>query len=252
MRPYLVKNCLTRLGLILAAFVFGTAATVYAQSQLELPPPPQHTAPPPVSHSQNSETIPSNPALTQQPSSPPPEELPDNAPQDEQPEAEAPPPVTSQPILPAIFRGCWQGTVFDLDDIEFFPGAPRDSTWTPKTYFVCYRRTGNGPFELTFNQAGIEHDSRIFNANGSVQLLSTSGNEALMQAFLHFDEHQASLAGLFGFGGGSSSFPVNESTKLRCVVDSHGMQVWATVYGTREGQPWFQAHWHALFLPVPT
>src|ERR1700728_4282979 len=98
MRPNLGKNCLTRLGLILGVIVSGTATIVQAQSQLELPPLPKYTAPPP-SRSQNSTTIPSNPMLTQ-PSSPPPEELPDNAPQDEPPEAEAPPPTTCQPSEP--------------------------------------------------------------------------------------------------------------------------------------------------------
>jgi len=243
------KETLSLLGLILALILCAPAAA-WAQAQLELPPLPQHTAPPP-SHSQNSTVIPSNPMMAQ-PSSPPPvEEIPQAAPQDESPETEVPPPVASQPVLPAIFRGCWQGTVYALDDIEFFPGSPAHSTWTPKTYFVCYRRTGNGPFQLTFNQAGIEHDSRIFNPVGSIQLLSAYGNEALMQASLRFEEYRSSLASFFGFGGGTSSFSVNESTKLRCVVDSAGMHVWATVYGTQSSQPWFQAHWHALFLPAP-
>jgi hypothetical protein len=252
MRPYLGKNCLTRLGLILAAIVFGAAATVQAQSQLQLPPLPKYTAPPP-SHSQNSTTIPSNPMLTQ-PSSPPPEELPDTAPQDEPPEVEAPPPANmNEPILPAIFRGCWQGEVYTLDDLERLPGAARLGTWTPKTYRICYQRYGNGPYQLTFTDTGMEHDDRIISPSGSMRLLSTQGQTALMLWSLHFDEYLPSPASFFGFGGsGTSTFPVDESTKLRCVIESDGMHVWATVYGLREGEPWFQAHWHALFLPVPT
>jgi hypothetical protein len=250
MQPYLKKNHVTRLGLILAAIMFGTTATVQAQSQLELPPPRQYTAPPPVSHSQNSETIPSNPMVTQ-PSSPPPvEELPQAAPQNEPPEAEAPPPYQmTEPILPAIFRGCWQGEVYTLDDLERLPGAASLGTWTPKTYRICYQRYGNGPYQLTFNETGMEHDDRIIGPTGSLQLLSTEGQTAMMLGSLHFEEYVPSPASFFGFGS-RSTFPVDESTKLRCVIDSEGMHVWATVYGLREGEPWFQAHWHALFLPV--
>ncbi|HUN57747.1 MAG TPA: hypothetical protein VMU41_06500 [Candidatus Binataceae bacterium] len=250
MRTHLRKNYLTRLGLILAAIVFGTAASVQAQSQLQLPPP--RFTPPPVSHSQNSETIPSNPMLSQ-PSSPPPEELPENTPQDEPPEAEAPPPaVMTEPILPAIFRGCWQGEVYTLDDLERLPGAARLGTWTPKTYRICYQRYGTGPYQLTFTDTGMAHDDRIISPTGTMQLLSTQGQTAMMLGSLHFEEYLPSPASFFGFGGGNATFPVDESTKLRCVIDSQGMHVWATVYGLREGQPWFQAHWHALFLPVPT
>jgi hypothetical protein len=249
MRPDLSKNYLPRLGLILAAIVFGAAATVRAQSQLELPPPPRYTAPPPVSHSQNFTTIPSNPTLTQ-PYSPPVEELPQAAPQNQQPEP-LPPSSIIEPILPAIFRGCWQGEVYTLDDLERLPGGPKLGSWTPKTYRICYQRYGNGPYQLTFNETGMEHDDRIISPTGTMQLLSTQGQTAMMLGSLHFREYSPKPASFFGFGG-SSTFPVDESTKLRCVVDSVGMHVWATVYGTQSGQPWFQAHWHTLFLLAPT
>jgi hypothetical protein len=250
MGPYLDKNYLTRLGLILAVIVFGYAVTAHAQSQLELPPPKYTT--PPTSHSQNSVTIPSNPSLTQ-PSSPPPQESPDIAPQQEPPEAEAPPSAMTEPILPAIFRGCWQGEVYTLDNLERLPGAARLGDWTPKTYRICYERYGNGPYQITFTDTGMEHDDRIISPSGSMRLLSTQGQTALMLGSLHFDEYLPSPASFFGFGGGgTSTFPVDESTKLRCVIESDGMHVWATVHGLRDGQPWFQAHWHALFLPVPT
>src|SRR6516225_3585360 len=42
--------------------------------------------------------------------------------------------LPTQPILPAIFRGCWDGRVEFLDSIEGMPGAPRVGVWTPKTY----------------------------------------------------------------------------------------------------------------------
>jgi hypothetical protein len=250
MKPFFAKQLLAVIGLS-AAFMVCGGAIASAQSQLELPvpqaqeTPPTHLAPPP--RSQNSETIPSNP-MAVQPPAPQSMEVPPSVPQSPPPDAYSPP-ITAQPVLPAIFRGCWRGEVYNLDAVWLLPGAMNLGTWTPKTYRVCYQRTGNGPFELTFTQAGVEHDSRIFNAAGAMQLLSTSGNNALMLASLHFDENTG-FGGLFGFGfGGGSSFPVNETTKLRCIVEPDGMHVWATVYGTRDGAPWFQAHWHTIFEP---
>jgi hypothetical protein len=141
--------------------------------------------------------------------------------------------------------------VYTLDDLQRLPGAARLGDWTPKTYRICYKRYGNGPYQLTFTDTGMEHDSRIISPNGSMQLLSTQGQTAMMLGSLDFNEYYASSVGFLGLFGSTSTFPVDESTKLRCVIEPDGMHVWATVYGLRDGQPWFQAHWHALFLPVP-
>jgi len=153
-------------------------------------------------------------------------------------------------VLPAIFRGCWQGEVYTLDEIERAPGGGKLGDWTPKTYRVCYRRYGNGPYQLTFTETGMEPDDRIISPSGSMQLLSSRGDTAMMLGSLHFNEYRPGPVGFFGLGS-PDTFPVNETTKLRCVVQSDGMHVWATVDGTRDGAPWFRAHWHALFLPVP-
>jgi len=241
MKPSHTTQLLAVLGLNLALMV-ASLATARAQSQLDLPVPSTQGPPAapmaPLPRSQNSQTIPSHP-LAAQPSVPP-------------PEATYPPSLMAQPVLPAIFRGCWRGEVFNLDEIQLLPGAGGLGTWTPKTYRVCYQRTGNGPFELTFTEAGIEHDSRIYNAAGNMQLLSTDGHNAMMQASLHFDESVGGGGSFFGLVLGGGSFPVDETTKLRCVIEPDGMHVWATVYGTRDGAPWFRAHWHTIFEPDPS
>ena len=242
-----LRNRISRMGWIIAAIVLLMPSAAAAQSQLELAPPtrivpesPQQAPQPP---SQNSETIPSNPILTQ-PSSPPP-----SVPNETQiPPPEAPPPSVemAQPILPSIFRGCWQGEVDTLDAIERLPGAARLGTWTPKTYRICYQRYGNGPYQLTFTQTNVAPDERIISPNGSMRLLSSQGNTAMMLGSLHFDEYYPASVGFFGFGS-PGTFPVDETTRLRCVVAPDGMHVWATVDGIRNGQPWFRAYWHALF-----
>src|SRR5262249_6500089 len=70
----------------------------------------------------------------------------------------APMMTTSQQnlVLPAVFDGCWQGRVDQLDWIKREPGARKVGFWTPKTYRLCYRRVGTGPFKLTFTETGVE------------------------------------------------------------------------------------------------
>jgi hypothetical protein len=157
------------------------------------------------------------------------------------------------PMLPAIFRGCWVGRVDYLDSIERLPGGAKIGPWTSKTYRLCYRRTGEGPFALTFTEAGVVGNSKITNATGRMELLSTDGRTyATMRALLHFDEYRV-RPGYFA----GNTFPVDELTQLECDIEADGMHVWGQVYGEQSSQPWFKAVWRATFrhtsdaLPVP-
>ncbi|HXR25120.1 MAG TPA: hypothetical protein VN742_07145 [Candidatus Binataceae bacterium] len=146
-------------------------------------------------------------------------------------------------MLPAIFRGCWQGKVEFLDSIERLPGAPKTGVWTPKTYRLCYQRYGDGPFQLTFSEAGIDRDSRITSPRSSMSLLSTDGRTyATMRALLHFDEYNNRDGG---------TFAVDETARLQCDIEPDGMHVIGSVHGTRDGDPWFRAYWHTVFVHVP-
>jgi hypothetical protein len=171
-----------------------------------------------------------------------------NAPAQPQP-APPPPsinvaPMTAQaaPALPAVFRGCWQGEVVQLDWIRSEPGAHKIGFWTPKTYRLCYRRVGNQPFKLTFTEAGIEPNERIINPHGQVVPVATDGRAyASMNSRLFFDEYKT-------HGDGSTpTFAVDETTHLDCRIAGDDMLVSADVYGTRDGDPWFRAHWRANF-----
>jgi hypothetical protein len=147
-----------------------------------------------------------------------------------------------------MFRGCWEGTVSRLDRIDRLPGGARIGPWTPKTYRLCYRRLGDGPFELTFTDAGIADSGKITNSQGRMRLVSTDGHTyATMSAFLHFDEYRTHMS---YFGG--STFPVDETTRLQCDIEPDGMHVWGSVYGEHDGSPWFRAWWHTLFIHVPS
>lgn len=157
------------------------------------------------------------------------------------------PPMTTQtvPVLPAVFRGCWQGEVGLLDTLERLPGGHKVGYWTPKTYRLCYQRIGEGPFKLTFSEAGIAPTEKIIHAHGQVETLATDGRiYARLRSQLGFDEFRVEP----GQNGGT--FHVDETTMLDCRIQNGSMAVAASVYGTRDGAPWFRARWRALFNPV--
>jgi len=152
----------------------------------------------------------------------------------------------SEPNLPQVFRGCWQGEVEFVDKLERIPGAHKVGYWTPKTYRLCYKRLGDGPFHLTLSETGVVPNEQILHAHGHVTALATDGRAyAKMRAELHFEEKHID-PGLRG-----TTFAVDETTLLDCKINGDAMTVTASVYGTRDGDPWFKARWHADFRHVP-
>ena len=169
-------NLLTRTTAILAVCFFATSLLLSwlasfnrAPASIVGPAPASQSQPPlnyrPKPTPRVIPTPPPSRPLIIQPSVP---NLPDQSQQSEvTPPTPAPLPVTpppeappsyqiQQPVLPAIFRGCWQGKVEFVDSIQRMPGAPKTGVWTPKTYRLCYQRYGDGPFQLTFTEAGID------------------------------------------------------------------------------------------------
>jgi hypothetical protein len=168
------------------------------------------------------------------------------------PPAPPPPPPISvplmapQPVLPPVFRGCWQGTVESVESMERAPGGHRLGYWTPKTYRLCYKRVGNGPYQLTFGETGVVATEKIKYSKGTVEIKQTDGRSyAELRAFLHFDEYRA------GANFNSDTFSVDEVTVLECKIDGDQMQVIADVDGRREDEPWFRAHWRTTFIRAP-
>ncbi|MGH7249038.1 MAG: hypothetical protein ACREH9_13125, partial [Pseudomonadota bacterium] len=140
---------------------------------------------------------------------------------------------------------CWLGTVSHVDSIQRLPGGARIGPWAAKTYRLCYRRVGNGPFELTFSDTGVAPNSKIASSQGRMKLVSTNGRTyASMQAYLHFNEYDAGSH----FSGGT--FAVDEVTNLECDIEPDGMHVWGAVVGRRNGKPWFRARWHTVFAHI--
>lgn len=241
-------------GLVALAVVVLAAVprAALAQQSLEVPAPAPQSQPsfrPRPAPSARPQLPPSN-QLEEIPSAIPPTPAP-LPPQPQLPPPPPPPPppasmLHSQPILPAVFRGCWDGRVEYLDSIARMYGAPRVGVWTAKTYRICYRRVGNGPFELTFSQVGVDPSIKIINPTGRMDLISTDGRDAArMRAQLHFDEYYVHRH------FGAQTFAVDEETILDCAIRSNGaMTVRGQVFGRRDGSPWFRANWHAVFSRV--
>jgi hypothetical protein len=155
-------------------------------------------------------------------------------------------PMTAQalPALPAVFRGCWDGRVNQLDWIRREPGAHKIGFWTPKTYRLCYKRVGDQPFTLTFTETGVAPSEKIVNPHGSVAPITTDGRAyAAMRSRLYFDEYKTRA----DRWSPTATFAVDETTNLDCRIGGDDMMVNADVYGTRDGEPWFRAHWRADF-----
>jgi len=233
-------------GALATLLIILVAAEARGQSQLELPTQPQQNtapiAPPkPSTRSKPGETL----VLPQQVPPPPPQAPPPPPPEPIVPEAQTRAPEPAPVPLPEIFRGCWQGVVGELDTIQRLPGARPVGRWVAKTYRLCYRRVGTGPFELTFTDAGIKQSRMITNPQGRLKVLSTDGRSfAEMRALLQFQEYSPG-----SFSG--QTFNVDELTNLSAQIDQGEMRVRANVYGEHGGQPWFRATWHATFIHTP-
>ena len=75
--------------------------------------------------------------------------------------------------------------------------------------------------------------------------IATDGRAyATIHATLHFDEYSVDL------DSPSTTFAVDESTRLDCKIVGDMMTVTADVYGTRNRVPWFRARWHADFAQL--
>lgn len=234
---------------LVALLIIFVAADARPQSQLGVPAPPEQGAAPIAPRKPSAPPRPGTTLELPQQAPPPPEEspapVPESEPAEPEPEAETRPPAPAPIPLPEIFRGCWKGVVRQLDSIQRLPGARPIGPWVAKTYRLCYRRVGNGPFELTFADAGIKRSRTITNPQGQLKVLSTDGRSyAQMRALLRFDEY------LSGSRGGET-FAVDELTNLSAEIDQGTMRVQAKVYGERNGEPWFRASWHADFVRTP-
>ena len=227
----------------ITAFVAAASAQDMMQGQPPIVPAPQHTYAPAPPPSNREMQIPQQ--APQQPWTPPPTPVPAPPPPPPPPQIRVPL-IAPQPVLPPVFRGCWQGTVENVDSITRAPGGHKLGYWTPKVYRLCYKRVGDGPYQLTFGETDVVATEKIKYSKGTVEIKQTDGRSyAELRAFLHFDEYRK------GPNPDRDTFAVDEVTMLECKIDGDQMRVIADVDGRREDVPWFHAHWRTTFIRVP-
>src|SRR5262249_43832773 len=96
------------------------------------------------------------------------------------PIAPAPNSTLEIPQVPKVFEGCWQGVVMEPDSWEHLEG-PGIAGWIPANYEICFRRTAERPFEITFTKTTVDTNyaaSRgypVRNVESHTELLSSDG-----------------------------------------------------------------------------
>jgi len=162
------------------------------------------------------------------------------------------------PQVPKEFQGCWEGTVSEPDSWQHLQG-PRVAGWIPKTFRFCFRRTGNGPFTITFHDTKIdtgwasERGYKVSNYDEQTEVVSTDGrNQVLLHSVARMDQ-RGKLLGLFP----GPTLTIAASSDIRCVLVDEGETMNVETSGVDRcsgspssgcnGQPWAKASWHAQF-----
>jgi hypothetical protein len=151
--------------------------------------------------------------------------------------------------LPRVFQGCWQGQVTHPDWLRALNGQP-PGLWITKTYRLCYRRVGQGPFVPTLATADVDSNSKPFDVvsgvRSTLRVLRTDGHSnATLRAFLHFDQPDVE----FGILPGTAT--VDELTEMTGRLDKDVIRVQGEVYAEWNQSPWCIITWHADFLRAP-
>lgn len=158
---------------------------------------------------------------------------------------------TKEIPLPQVFRGCWRGTVPNVDRVVQLDASAGRTIWLTKEYTLCYKQTGySGKWQLTFGQSSVADRSEVSDQRQAIKVKSVSGSDrAELTAYLHF---RAPVVTLFGFPSGVTN-TLDELTHLHCTVTpgKDAMDVHATVFVETNGRPSVDIYWHSRFLREP-
>ena len=162
------------------------------------------------------------------------------------------------PPVPREFEGCWEGTVSEPDSWQHLQG-PRIAGWIPTTYSLCFRRTGDGPFTITFHDSKLdteyatEHGYTISNYDAQTEVVSTDGkNQVSLHSVARMDQRGKILMFIPG-----PTVTIAKTSDTHCVLVDEGetMNVEASAVDTCSGSPsfdcnglpWIRSTWHAQF-----
>ncbi len=148
--------------------------------------------------------------------------------------------------------------VSEPDSWQLLEGPPLGG-WIPKTFSLCFRRMGNGPFTITFHDTKLdtgyvsERGYKVSNYDEQTEVVSTdSRNQVLLHSVARMDQ-RGKLLGLFP----GPTLTIAASSDIRCVLVDQGETMNVELSGVDRcsgsefwgcnGQPWVQATWHAQF-----
>lgn len=160
----------------------------------------------------------------------------------------APQGATREIPLPEVFRGCWQGTVAQVDSITPLDPSAGRTIWLTKSYTLCYKQIGyNGKWRLTFAEGTVADRRQVSDQRQSIRVKSVSGaDRAEITAYLHF---RAPVIGMFGRPTGLVN-TMDELAHLHCYItpDRSTMEVQASVFVENDDRPYATITWHTRFL----
>lgn len=150
--------------------------------------------------------------------------------------------------LPVVFRGCWAGTVPEVDSIRMLQPTMNRVMWLTKSYKLCYKQVGyNGRWQLTFAEGSVADRRQVSDQRQLIKVKSVSGSDrAHLVAYLHFRAPQLNPLGL----PTGEVDTLDELTQLHCHVmpDKQSMEVRAHVFVERNDRPYVEIGWHTEFL----
>ena len=160
--------------------------------------------------------------------------------------------ATREIPLPEVFRGCWRGSVAQVDAIVPLDRNAGQTIWLTKSYTLCYKQAGYAAkWVLTFAQGAVADPRQVRDQRQAIKVKSVDGpDRAEITAYLQF---RAPTVTLFGMPTGIMN-EQDELSQLHCQVnsDQQTMEVRATVFVETNGRPSVNIAWHTRFFRAPT
>ena len=138
--------------------------------------------------------------------------------------------ITSNQVhsIPQAFFGCWRGTSQPSDSAQYLGGCPQ-AFEIPETQELCFRKVGDGGFEIAFQSASSElpnfrdHTDLISSQGDSRVDLSDTGSYNMLGTFLLSRQVTFSGSSRCDLSADKESLACRGSTLFRC-----------------DGVPWYQ------------
>lgn len=139
--------------------------------------------------------------------------------------------------IPQAFFGCWRGTSRPSDSARYLGGCPQ-AYEIPETQELCFRRVGDGGFEIAFQSASSE----LPNFRDHTDLISSQGDSRV----------DLSDVGSYDMPGLLSSDSVAFSGSSRCDLstDKESLACRGSTLFRCDGVPWYQTTGHLVMRRV--